>query len=90
MQCERTATELIILIDNVVRGSAPLASTYNINTTGSQVLFFLQFFKFSFLYLFTYFLPLIILQVTVGAKSAGNNNDQYHGAIDDVSFSIIS
>ncbi|MBN8469530.1 hypothetical protein JYJ95_23760 [Corallococcus exiguus] len=60
--CQRTSTTLTILIDNVARGSALLASTYDINPVGQSV--------------------------TIGAKSAGNNNDQFHGAIDDVYFNL--
>ena len=60
--CQRTSTTLTLLIDNVARGSALIASTYDINPTGEVV--------------------------AVGAKSAGNNNDQFHGAIDDVYFNL--
>lgn len=60
--CQRTSTTLTILIDNVARGSALLASTYDINPVGQPV--------------------------AIGAKSAGNNNDQFHGAIDDVYFNL--
>ncbi|NNC02712.1 hypothetical protein HJC10_07580 [Corallococcus exiguus] len=60
--CQRTSTTLTILIDNVARGSALLASTYDITPTGQSV--------------------------GIGVKSAGNNNDQFHGAIDDVYFNL--
>ncbi|RKH61231.1 laminin G domain-containing protein [Corallococcus llansteffanensis] len=60
--CQRTSTTLTILIDNVARGSAVLASTYDINPAGQPL--------------------------TIGAKSVGNNNDQFHGAIDDVYFNL--
>ncbi|MCY1031776.1 laminin G domain-containing protein [Corallococcus sp. BB11-1] len=60
--CQRTSTTLTILIDNVARGSAVLASTYDISPAGQPV--------------------------AIGAKSAGSNNDQFHGAIDDVYFNL--
>lgn len=60
--CQRTSTTLTILIDNVARGSAVLASTYDINPAGQPL--------------------------TIGAKSVGNNNDQFHGALDDVYFNL--
>ncbi|RKH45232.1 laminin G domain-containing protein [Corallococcus sicarius] len=60
--CQRTSTTLTILIDNVARGSAVLASTYDINPAGQPL--------------------------TIGAKSVGSNNDQFHGALDDVYFNL--
>jgi hypothetical protein len=62
VSCQRTSTTFQILVDSVVRGSTPLASTYSVNPSGQKV--------------------------TVGAKSAGKNNDQFHGRLDDVYFNI--
>jgi hypothetical protein len=62
VSCQRTSTALQILVDSVVRGSKPLASTYSVNPSGQQV--------------------------AAGAKSAGKNNDQFHGRLDDVYFNI--
>jgi hypothetical protein len=62
VSCQRTSTELRILVDSVVRGSKPLASTYSVDPSAQQV--------------------------AVGAKSAGKNNDQFHGRLDDVYFNI--
>ncbi|WP_164019455.1 laminin G domain-containing protein [Pyxidicoccus trucidator] len=62
VSCQRTSTTITILIDNVARGSALIASTYDISPVGQPV--------------------------GIGAKSTGNNNDQFHGALDEVYFNL--
>lgn len=62
VSCQRTSSQLIILIDNVAQNSKPIPASYDISPVGEKV--------------------------SIGAKSAGNNNDQYHGAIDDVYFNL--
>lgn len=62
VSCQRTSTTLTILIDNIARGSALIASTYDINPVGQPV--------------------------GIGAKGTGTNNDQFHGAIDEVFFNL--
>lgn len=62
VSCQRTSSELIILIDNVPQNSKPIPADYDISPIGEEV--------------------------RIGAKSAGKNNDQYHGALDDVYFNL--
>lgn len=62
VSCQRTATTITILVDNIARGSALISSTYVINPVNQPV--------------------------SIGAKGTGSNNDQFHGAIDDVYFNL--